>query len=137
MIRAVIDTNVLVSSLLSPSGNEALIVLAISQGLLTPCFSDEILREYEGVLSREKFSFPRDEVDALIRLLREEGEIVVPGSKLAGLPDPDDEKFVGVRPCCRCRFSRDREPASFPANRCGVAIVNAAGLLDRMTLDWS
>jgi predicted nucleic acid-binding protein len=32
VIRAVIDTNVLVSGLLSPAGNEALIVLALHRG---------------------------------------------------------------------------------------------------------
>jgi hypothetical protein len=37
VIRAVIDTNVLVSGLLSPTGNEALILLAIHQGLVHPC----------------------------------------------------------------------------------------------------
>jgi predicted nucleic acid-binding protein len=42
VIRAVIDTNVLVSGLLSPAGNEALVLLAIHQGLVRPC-SEEIL----------------------------------------------------------------------------------------------
>jgi predicted nucleic acid-binding protein len=37
VIRAVIDTNVLVSGLLSAKGNEALILLAIHQGLVRPC----------------------------------------------------------------------------------------------------
>ena len=46
MIRAVIDTNVLVCGLLSPAGQEALILLAIYQGLVHPCFSKEILEEY-------------------------------------------------------------------------------------------
>ena len=36
MIRAVIDTNVLVSGLLTPTGNAALIILAIHQGFLQP-----------------------------------------------------------------------------------------------------
>jgi putative PIN family toxin of toxin-antitoxin system len=45
VIRAVIDTNVLVSGLLSPTGNEALILLAIHQGLVHACFSEEILEE--------------------------------------------------------------------------------------------
>ena len=49
MIRAVIGTNVLISGLLSPAGNEALILLAIHQGLVHPCFSEEILR---GIRSR-------------------------------------------------------------------------------------
>jgi predicted nucleic acid-binding protein len=33
------DTNVMVTGLLSPTGNEALILLAIYQGLVHPCFS--------------------------------------------------------------------------------------------------
>jgi hypothetical protein len=37
VIRAVIHTNVLVSGLLSPAGNEALVLLAIHQGLVRPC----------------------------------------------------------------------------------------------------
>jgi predicted nucleic acid-binding protein len=36
------DTNVLVSGLLSARGNEALIILAIHQALVHPCFSEEI-----------------------------------------------------------------------------------------------
>jgi predicted nucleic acid-binding protein len=44
VIRAVIDTNVIVSALISPAGNEALIVLAIQQGLIQPSFLVEILR---------------------------------------------------------------------------------------------
>jgi len=43
VIRTVIDTNVLVSGLLSPAGNEALILPAIHQGLVHPCFSRDII----------------------------------------------------------------------------------------------
>ena len=62
MIRAVIDTNVLVSGLLSPAGKEALILLAIHQGLVHPCFSEEILEEYAAVLARP---FARDSHESL------------------------------------------------------------------------
>jgi putative PIN family toxin of toxin-antitoxin system len=62
VIRAVIDTNVVVSGLLARAGNEALILLAIHQGLVRPCFSEEILEEYAGVLARPKFAFPADEI---------------------------------------------------------------------------
>jgi len=34
VIRAVIDTNVLVSAMISSAGNEALLVMAINQGLI-------------------------------------------------------------------------------------------------------
>jgi putative PIN family toxin of toxin-antitoxin system len=58
VIRAVIDTNVLVSGLLSPAGNEALILLAINQGLVRPCCSEDILEEYAVVLAQPKFAVP-------------------------------------------------------------------------------
>ena len=54
MIQAVIDTNLVVSGLLSPAGNEALILLAIHQGLVRPCFSEEILKEYMRACSRAR-----------------------------------------------------------------------------------
>jgi putative PIN family toxin of toxin-antitoxin system len=57
MIRAIIDTNVLVSALISPSGNEALLLLAVKQGLVRPCFSPAMLEEYSEVLARPKFAF--------------------------------------------------------------------------------
>ncbi len=51
MIRAVLDTNLLVSALISPAGNEALILLAVRQGLVKASFSEEILQEYAEVLA--------------------------------------------------------------------------------------
>ena len=78
MIRAVIDTNVLVSGLLSPSGNEALIILAIHQGLLRLCLSEQIIDEYARALARPRFGFPPDEIEALIVMLQRIGELFQP-----------------------------------------------------------
>ena len=57
VIRAVIDTNVLVSGLLSPSGNEASICSPSIRAWFTR-FSEDILDEYAAVLARPKFGFP-------------------------------------------------------------------------------
>lgn len=65
MIRAVIDTNVLISGLLVPRGNEALILLAAHQGLVRPWFSAAIMQEYEGVLARP--SLPATSVTSPMR----------------------------------------------------------------------
>jgi putative PIN family toxin of toxin-antitoxin system len=74
VIRAVIDTNVLVSAMISSAGNEALLLMAINQGLVTPYFSPEILNEYSDVLLRPRFGFPAKEVDALLDMLRRTGQ---------------------------------------------------------------
>jgi putative PIN family toxin of toxin-antitoxin system len=98
VIRAVIDTNVLVSGLLSPAGNEALILLAIHQGLVHPCFSEEILEEYAAVLARPKFAFPSDEIAAVLVMFRSQGELFLPEASAATSPDPGDTKFLHGRP---------------------------------------
>ncbi len=94
MIRAVIDTNVFVSAMISPSGNEALVLLAINHKLVRPCFSHEILQEYADVLRRPKFGFPADEIDILMALIRDRGELFEPVPMPATSSDPGDDKFI-------------------------------------------
>lgn len=54
---AVIDTNIIVSAVISKSleSNPAKIIRAIVQDRIVPLFNDEILDEYRKVLSRPKF----------------------------------------------------------------------------------
>jgi putative PIN family toxin of toxin-antitoxin system len=85
VIRTVIDTNVLVSGLLSPSGNEALILLAIHHGLVPPCCSEDILKEYAAVLARPKFAFPPEDITAALAMFRGKGGALSPGRFRAGL----------------------------------------------------
>jgi putative PIN family toxin of toxin-antitoxin system len=136
VIRAVIDTNVLVSALISPSGNEALIVLAIQQGLIKPYFTEEILAEYAGVLARPKFSFPQNEIEALLALLQVQGEVVHGQRALPyAFPDPEDEKFLACAKAVAADFIVTGNKRDFPQEACGtVEIVNAAELLDLITL---
>jgi putative PIN family toxin of toxin-antitoxin system len=135
VIRAVVDTNVLVSALIAPAGNEALIVLAIMQGWVKPYFSAEILEEYASVLARPKFSFPVDEIDALIALVRDRGEqvraaVVIPG---VGSPDPDDEKFLACAQAAGVEYIVTGNKRDFPAPGAGIEVVNAGELLDKIT----
>jgi putative PIN family toxin of toxin-antitoxin system len=71
-----------------------LILLAIHQGLVRPCFSEEILEEYAGVLARPKFAFPADEIAALLAMFRRQGELIVPKATTAVSVDPDDTKYL-------------------------------------------
>ncbi len=93
MIRAVIDTNVLVSGLLSPAGNEALVLLAVHHGLVRPCVSDAVLSKYRSVLCRPRFVVPPEEVEALMTMFRTGGEFFHPEASPMTSPDPADTKF--------------------------------------------
>ena len=60
-IYAVIDTNVIVSALLTRNRDAAtarVLGMVISQMRITPLYNGEIITEYNNVLKREKFGFP-------------------------------------------------------------------------------
>lgn len=95
---AVIDTNVLVSALLS-SHDDAATVLVIGKvfsGEVIPLFSDEILREYHEVLRRTKFHFSERTVSVLLRTIEKYGEHIVPAPTGERLPDRKDLPFYEV-----------------------------------------
>ena len=129
MIRAVVDTNVLVSGLLSPSGNEALIVLAIHHRLVRPCFSEEIIEEYAAVLARPKFAFPAEEIAALMAMLRRNGELYEPTGSAAASPDPTDTKFLQCANAAQADFIITGNKRHFPQASYGPTRVVSAGEL--------
>lgn len=133
MIRAVIDTNVLVSGLLSPSGNEALILLAIHNGLVRPCFSAPILEEYGAVLGRAKFAFSREESAAVLTMLRRTGELFEPENSAAVSPDPEDTKFLQCAEASQADYLVTGNERHFPQPSYGpTRIVTAGELLHRI-----
>jgi putative PIN family toxin of toxin-antitoxin system len=91
--KVVLDTNVLVSALLS-NGPPARILDWIAEGKLLPLYTDSILAEYGDVLSRPKFGFSALQIDHLIQDIVRSGfnvDTVIPGS--IALPDESDRKF--------------------------------------------
>ena len=75
---AVFDTNVLVSSLLTKRRDSptALVVDAISDGIIVPLYNSEILSEYEDVLHRDKFPFSSHSIHNILNVIRQFGRTV-------------------------------------------------------------
>lgn len=95
---AVIDTNVLVSALLS-SHNDAATVLVVEKlftGEVIPLYSDETLKEYNEVLRRTKFHFTEETVRRLLQTIEKYGERVIPTPTGQLLPDMKDLPFYEV-----------------------------------------
>jgi len=72
---AVIDTNVIVSALISKTldSNPVKIIKAITQEQIIPLFNDEILSEYREVLSRAKFGLDSKIIESLIQTIQVDG----------------------------------------------------------------
>lgn len=95
-MRVVIDTNVLVSGLLSPYGASAEIVRMVVAGSLDLLYDARIISEYKEVLSRPKFSFENTHIDNLIELITNYGIPVAAIPLSMRLPDPDGAPFIEV-----------------------------------------
>ncbi|MBR7033197.1 MAG: putative toxin-antitoxin system toxin component, PIN family [Clostridia bacterium] len=95
---AVIDTNVLVSALLS-ANDEAATVKVIEKlflGEIVPIYSNEITKEYREVLNRRKFNFSPELVDYSLSAIEKFGILVDPTPSGVILPDMKDVPFYEV-----------------------------------------
>ena len=95
---AVLDTNVIVSALLSSKADAA--TVQVLQKLFSdsfcPVISKEIMAEYTEVLHRAKFHFSPAIVEDLLFAIEEKAEYVIPASTGAILPDMKDLPFYEV-----------------------------------------
>jgi putative PIN family toxin of toxin-antitoxin system len=95
---AVIDTNVLVSSLLSSHDNAAtvLVVEKLFSGEVIPVYSNEIMNEYKEVLRRTKFHFTEEIVNNLLQTIEKYGERIKPTPTGELISDMKDLPFYEV-----------------------------------------
>ncbi len=95
---AVIDTNVLVSALLSRWQDSAtvLVIERMINGDIIPVFSREIMNEYREVLSRKKFKFAPELIKYLLSTVEKFGVLVEPTPTGVILPDMKDLPFYEV-----------------------------------------
>jgi putative PIN family toxin of toxin-antitoxin system len=98
MIKAVIDTNVIVSAYITKNMEAATsrVWEAVLQCKLTPIYNDEILDEYSEVLHREKFGIPEHLIKWALDTIVTNG---VRGERILSdefFPDPKDVVFYEV-----------------------------------------
>lgn len=95
---AVIDTNVLVSALLSRHDDAAtvLVIQRMISGDLIPVYSIDTMQEYHEVLCRKKFGFDTEQVNYLLSAISLFGLMIEPAPTGAILPDAKDLPFYEV-----------------------------------------
>lgn len=95
MIRAVLDTNVVVSALLF-SGPPSRLISAWQSGRLRPVVSAPILDEYIRVLAYPKFKLTNTEIRGLLEeeLIPFIETVTAVPTNIPDLRDPDDAKFI-------------------------------------------
>lgn len=92
-MRVVLDTNVLISSVLG--GALGVILDQWKHGKFDLVISEAIAHEYLDVINRPKFKIPQDEITAVTDLLFHQAEFVTPQETIHVVSvDPTDNKFI-------------------------------------------
>jgi len=90
--------------------------------------SPEILEEYRGVLSREKFGIARKKLEASLELIKKAGEMIQPSRRVTAAKDPDDNKFLECAEEGQADYLVTGNKRHFPAQWKGTRVVNAREL---------
>ena len=97
-VFAVIDTNVLISALITKNEAAATVQVldAVFSGIITPLYHRDILLEYDEVLHRDKFHLKEAEIQTVLSYIRQFGVEVFPQPTGEILIDEDDLIFYEV-----------------------------------------
>ena len=90
--KCVLDTNVILSAVLSYSGYPAKIFDAVADKSIKIYISEEIVSEYKDVLSREYFKISKDKVGRTINIIRKLGIMIV--HEISDFPMKDESDRI-------------------------------------------
>ena len=129
-MRIVLDTNVLVSGLLTPFNAPGEIVRMTSSGALRLCYDARILSEYKSVLHRPKFNLDPYHVSVLLDQIKTTGHPVAGIPLKKSLPDSTDEPFLEVAIAGKAASLVTGNLKHYPpAERQGVPVFSPAEFL--------
>ena len=121
---AVLDTNVLVSALWTPSGKASAILSAAFSRHLRLCYDYRIMEEYRDVLLRPKFKFSAWQVALLLESIAKDGISVV-AEPLPEIPflDESDRMFYEVAKFCHAPLVTGNLK-HFPEEKCVLTVAS-------------
>src|SRR2546422_5689268 len=102
MTRVVFDTNVLYSAILKPSSVPAKAFDLVTDGLIIPCVSHDVLLEYRSVLYRPELDLHEDRRRELLETFSSLSVHVAPTEKLSISHHEPDNRFLE---CAQASFA--------------------------------
>jgi putative PIN family toxin of toxin-antitoxin system len=130
-MRAVVDTNILVSGMLRSDSPPAAVLRDIAAFRLTPVVCDTVLAEYRDVLQRPRLALNGADIRELLALIEQMSEWVnVPEyAGLPVLPDATDWPFIACALAAACPVITGNQK-HFPSTS-GVRVMSAREWVDR------
>ena len=103
-MQLVIDTNIIVSALLSADSNAFKVLSDALDGKYTVLISEEIFQEYQDVLHREKFGFDEEIISFLLEWFKENSIWIEVSKSNIPMKDEKDIVFYDLANSCKARL---------------------------------
>lgn len=104
MHRIILDTNVIVSSLISDSYPTKIVFDLVLNELVSVCISEDIINEYYEVLNRKKFRKIYTDSQELLSAILEISELFFPKKNFNIINDESDNKFLDLAYECKSDY---------------------------------
>ncbi len=131
-MRVVLDTNVVVSGVLSEMGPPGQLLDLALASELTLVVEPRILGEYREVLARPKLHLDQTVVGALLETLDAIGFSVTASPWPHRLPDPDDEVFIAAAAAGIATLVTGNMAHFPPACRAGLRVLTPREALEAL-----
>ncbi len=133
MIRAVLDTNIIVSALLQPLGPPAQVFLLALGNSVQLCVSGSIYAEYEEVIRRPRFNRTEETILSALNAIRARACWVRPSVTVRACSDPDDDIFLECAQASDAAYLVTGNIKDFPPRWHGTEIVTPSHFLEIVT----
>ena len=130
-MKVVLDTNVLISGMLSPFGSCGELIRMLTSGVFILCVDARILLEYDEVLRRPKFDIAPAKVDIIMEYIKNHSEVHATVPLDTPLPDEDDCLFLEVALSSHASCLVTGNLKHFPKKyQGGISVLSPKGFLD-------
>jgi uncharacterized protein len=120
MLKVIVDTNVLVSSLIQTGYPFLIIQFLIKNKKIKLCISDLLMEEYRDVLSRKKFSrYPSfvENSEGLLSDIEERAQKYYPNIKVKIIKDDADNRLLELAETCKADYLITGNTRHFPMGK--------------------
>ena len=98
MIRAVVDTNIIVRAIIKPKGTVGPVLQRLREGHFTLLYTEGLLTELVDVLNRprirNKYYLSQEDIEIVLALILLRGEPVNPTRRIDACRDPEDNMIL-------------------------------------------
>ncbi len=129
-MRIVLDTNIMVSSLLAPSGNQSRVLNLAFTRRCELLVSEDIFTEYNTVLHRAELKLPPQQVERVLAEVRRIGIFVEPTKTLSVSPHEPDNRFLECAAAGDADYLVTGNERHFPTKLGETRIVNGRQFLE-------